>query len=85
MKEKCVVYEISEEELDEIIGGEKQSIYPPRLCVFCGDTKIVSGYIVKNKAGSILKVHLSEPLCENCAQKDVDLYLKFGWEFVSWL
>ena len=86
MKEKYVVYEINEEELNEILGGEKQTnYYPPVLCAYCRNTSIVGGYIVKNRTGSILKVHFAEPMCENCAQKDVDLYLKFGWEFVSWL
>lgn len=85
MKEKYVVYEINEEELNEILGGEKLADYPPRLCTRCRSTPIVNGYIVKNREGSILKVHFADPLCENCAQADVELYLKFGWEFVSWL
>ena len=85
MKEKYVVYEINEEELNEILGGEKLADYPPRLCTRCRKTPIVGGYIVKNRTGSILKVHFADPLCKNCAQPDVDLYLKFGWEFVSWL
>ena len=86
MEEKYIVYEINEEELKEAAGGDRLPHYDLGLCYECHkNIGSVKGFIIKDEAGKILEFKYTKGLCESCAQKDVDLYLNFGWEFVSWI
>ena len=86
MKEKYVVYEISEEEIKEIAGG---NILPPQQSILCDECHYniasVNGFVVKNIDGKNLEIKYRYPWCESCAQKEVDIYVGMGWEFVGWL
>ena len=77
MEERFAVYEINEKELDEVIGGDDIPHIGP---VMCG---IRHGFVVKTDKGSLLKVHFSKPLCDDCAQNQANLYSSL--EFVTWL
>ena len=83
MEEKFVVYEINEDELNEVAGGDKLPYIGPVICGKCTNQASKHGFVIRNNKGSILKVHFSKPLCDGCAQKEVDLYA--GFEFVTWL
>lgn len=86
MEEKYVVYEINEEELKEVAGGNFLPDYHSGLCYECHKNKAsVKGFLIKDSEGKILQIKYMKGICETCAQKDVDIYLNVGWEFVSCL
>ena len=84
MEERFAVYEINEKELDEVIGGDDIPHIGPVMCGMCGQKPASRhGFVVKTDKGSLLKVHFSKPLCDDCAQNQANFYSNL--EFVTWL
>ena len=84
MEERFTVYEINEKELDEVIGGDDIPHIGPVMCGMCGQKPVSRhGFVVKTDKGSLLKVHFSKSLCDDCAQNQANFYSSL--EFVTWL
>ena len=83
MEKKYTVYELTEDELNDIVGGDDLPRIVNYICGRCNNRATKCGFIMRSPQGAIMQVHFDKPLCDFCAQQEVDVYK--GWEFIKWM